>query len=162
MTARDKVTKLLNDVGAVLKRQRNHEVWQLPNGKNFVRAKTPSDSHGDDNNLSDLKRELGIVTVKEPAAPSATKMRRRKLGKTVQHERLKSNVASLNLAESLRMAGLTDDALRERLTQAETRMEEIQQQLTALQMQVDNCWAIRFALWLRRFQRGKSSAGEKV
>ena len=148
MGAREKVTQLLNDVGAVLKRQRKHEVWELPNGKNFVRAKTSSDCRSEHNNLSDLKRELGVVTPPKSAAPSRTQMRRRKPTATVSHERLKSNVASLNLAESLRMAGLSDDALRDRVSAAETRLYEAERRLTALQEAHDNCWAVRLATWL--------------
>lgn len=74
MNPKERVYSLLSSVGAVLKRRKNHEVWQLPNGKNFVRSCTPSDVRGDLNNLSDLKHALGVVDAPKPdrsSAPSA-------------------------------------------------------------------------------------------
>ncbi len=61
MNARDQVNEYLREYGAVLQRKRKHEVWKFPDGKVFVRAATPSDSRADDNNLSDLKKLLGLT-----------------------------------------------------------------------------------------------------
>jgi hypothetical protein len=60
MNAELEVTRLLRDSGAVLIRENNHEVYRLPNGKNFVKAKTGSDHRGALNSLSDLRRTLGV------------------------------------------------------------------------------------------------------
>lgn len=56
-----KVAKLLNECGAVLERDGKHEVWLLPNGKKFTRAKTPSDYRAEENQLHDLRHALGLV-----------------------------------------------------------------------------------------------------
>lgn len=58
MDARSEATRILEQNGAILKRDKKHEVWQLPNGKQFVRASTPSDIRSDQNSLADLKRML--------------------------------------------------------------------------------------------------------
>lgn len=61
MNAADEVTRLLKDHHAVLVRQNKHLVYRLPNGQNFVVAKTSSDpDRAAKNNLSDLRRALGI------------------------------------------------------------------------------------------------------
>jgi hypothetical protein len=61
MNAADEVTRLLKDHHAVLVRQNKHLVYRLPNGQNFVVAKTSSDpDRAAKNNLSDLRHALGI------------------------------------------------------------------------------------------------------
>lgn len=50
---------LLKDSGSVLIRNKNHFVYKLPDGKNFVISKTPSDGRARDNELLRLKRFLG-------------------------------------------------------------------------------------------------------
>jgi hypothetical protein len=60
MNAQTEIDRLLEESGAVLVRQNKHLVYRLPNGKNFVVAKTPSDpDRGAKNSLSDLRRALG-------------------------------------------------------------------------------------------------------
>lgn len=60
MEARIEVMDLLRSVGASPIRDKNHIVWELPGGRRWVVPKTPSDLHAWKNNLSDLKRALGI------------------------------------------------------------------------------------------------------
>jgi hypothetical protein len=61
MNAATEVSRLLDTSGAVLVRQSNHLVYRLPNGQNFVAAKTSSDPvRAAKNNLSLLRRALGI------------------------------------------------------------------------------------------------------
>jgi hypothetical protein len=57
---RDEAEEILRSHGAVLARQRKHEVWKFPDGRTFVRASTPSDVNGDRNSLRQLKRLLGL------------------------------------------------------------------------------------------------------
>jgi hypothetical protein len=52
--------KLLAEHGAVLVRQGKHMVYKLPNNKVFVKAKTPSDRRSELNQLSDLRKLLGL------------------------------------------------------------------------------------------------------
>lgn len=149
MNARAKVSELLESCGAVLKRQRKHEVYELPNGKNFVRAKTPSDTKSDLNNLSDLKHQLQIVTPRKiGAAPSRAKLSKAKPTKQVSTERMKSKVASLSLAESLRMAGLTDDVIRDRVSDIETRLCDLESRQHEVEQRFEASWANRIQRWI--------------
>ena len=52
------VDRMLRDCGAVLVRQRKHEVWKLPNGTTFVRSKTPSDRFALKKQIATLSRGL--------------------------------------------------------------------------------------------------------
>lgn len=61
MNAQDQVERLLAESGSLLIRQNKHLVYRLPNGRNFVAAKTPSDpARAAQNNLHDLRRALGL------------------------------------------------------------------------------------------------------
>lgn len=61
MNAEQEICRLLHESGAVLVRQNKHLVYRLPNGKNFVVAKTSSDpERAAKNGLSDLRRALGV------------------------------------------------------------------------------------------------------
>jgi len=52
------IQKLLKRCGAELKRQHKHQVWRLPDGRNFVMAATPSDHRAAQNQMRMLKRML--------------------------------------------------------------------------------------------------------
>lgn len=43
MRVDEQVNELLKECGAILVRNHKHEVWKLPNGNIFTRAKTPED-----------------------------------------------------------------------------------------------------------------------
>src|SRR5690242_19135033 len=55
----DQVDALLKQSGARHLRQGKHHVWLLPNGKNFIQAKTASDYRSAANDLSKLRKLLG-------------------------------------------------------------------------------------------------------
>lgn len=57
----EQVDKLLKESGSVLVRSNKHEVWLLPDGRKFVRAKTPSCPRAGDNQASELRKLLGLV-----------------------------------------------------------------------------------------------------
>ena len=60
MNAQHEIDRLLAASGAVLVRQNKHLIYRLPNGQNFVAAKTSSDpDRAAKNSLSDLRRALG-------------------------------------------------------------------------------------------------------
>ncbi len=61
MNAGIEVERMLEQSGAVLARQNKHLVYRLPNGRTFTRHKTPSDHRAALNELSDLRRALGVV-----------------------------------------------------------------------------------------------------
>jgi len=53
---------LLKEHGAVLVRQKKHQVWELPDGRHFTIGSTPSDSaRAGLNSLRDLRRFLGLT-----------------------------------------------------------------------------------------------------
>ncbi len=61
------IENVLKQIGARLKRQNKHKVYELPSGQNFVIASTPSDSHAEANALRQLGR-LGYVVPGRPRA----------------------------------------------------------------------------------------------
>lgn len=52
------IVQQLKRAGAVLVRQRKHQVWRLPDGRNFVMAATPSDGRASANQIQMLRRIL--------------------------------------------------------------------------------------------------------
>ena len=52
------ITEELKRIGAVLIRQKRHQVWRLPDGRNYVMAKTPSDWRAQQKQISALRRML--------------------------------------------------------------------------------------------------------
>jgi hypothetical protein len=54
------VDQMLERSGAKLIRDKKHRVYLLPNGGRFIRASTPSEYRGAWNNLSDLRKRLGV------------------------------------------------------------------------------------------------------
>jgi hypothetical protein len=61
VSAQTQVYEILNGCGAVLVRRRKHKVYKFPNGKTFVVANTPSDIHAASNQLTDLRRTIGMT-----------------------------------------------------------------------------------------------------
>lgn len=170
MSATDQVNKLLAECGATLKREKNHEIWSLPNGKTFTRAKTPSDQNEDRNNLTDLKRALGITKTVATVGE-----RRPKVVKNVTERPIKyDKPVNGSLASQLKDAGISDEAIRDRMSALETRIstleltasmnEEIREGLrerileigdgiAALEKHVNECWACRLWKWLQLIGR---------
>jgi hypothetical protein len=54
------VLTILRTAGATLARQRKHQIFRFRDGKIWVLPSSPSDAHAWRNNLSDLRRRLGI------------------------------------------------------------------------------------------------------
>ena len=52
------IQQQLKRAGAVLVRQRKHQIWRLPDGRNFVMAATPSDGRATANQVQQLRRML--------------------------------------------------------------------------------------------------------
>ena len=52
------ILEQLKRAGAVLVRQKNHQVWRLPNGRRYVMSQTPSDRRASKNQISVLQRLL--------------------------------------------------------------------------------------------------------
>lgn len=74
MNAQQEIDRLLSQSGAVLIRQNKHLVYRLPNGKNFVAAKTSSDpDRAAKNSLSELRRALGAPRTTARQEPAIMK-----------------------------------------------------------------------------------------
>jgi hypothetical protein len=58
MSPQRKINALLEQAGAVLVRAKNHKVYRLPNGRNFVVSQSPSDYRAAQNQLCVLRRVL--------------------------------------------------------------------------------------------------------
>lgn len=73
---REQTLKMLKEAGAVLTRQKTHEIWRLPDGRTFVRSKTPSSPLTHDNEFAMLKRILGVKTEKPAKQEGHTRSRK--------------------------------------------------------------------------------------
>lgn len=60
MDAQKEVERILTEEGAILIRRTHHNVYQLPDGSRWVTPCSASDCHSWANNLSALKRRLGL------------------------------------------------------------------------------------------------------
>jgi hypothetical protein len=52
------ILEQLKRAGAVLMRQKNNQVWRLPNGRRYVMSQTPSDGRAGRNQAAVLRRLL--------------------------------------------------------------------------------------------------------
>jgi len=129
-----RVYALLESVGAVLKRRTRHEVWQLPNGKSFVRACTPSDVRSDFNNLSDLKHALGVVGEKKTDAPPKDRKAKPGVSRAVRYP------ANNILGEKLAAAPVAYQALADRCAAMEARIVDLEN----YRLEVENSSMVRF------------------
>lgn len=108
-----RVEQALRAVGAVLKRQKKHRVYELPNGKNVVLPSTPSDGrHGEENSLTDIRKAAGVS---KPKKVNRKTERREKQGRREADWSLKTNPLSVALTDS----GLTEKLLRTRIVELE-------------------------------------------
>lgn len=154
MSAEDQVNHLLRESGARLIRDRKHEVWRLPNGRNFVRAKTTSDCRSERNNLSDLRRALGIEV--ERGQPGE---RREKVYRPKQRPSREFFEKPVNngLADQLRLKGVAESALREELelvqfenASLKEQLEEAAEEIEQLESRACACLWCRARSWTRR------------
>lgn len=110
MKKREQVNNLLSSIGAVLKRRKKHEVWELPNGKTLVRSQTPSDRRSDAQDLKELRHALGQVP-EHKEGERREKKRKTKRAETVKYDRTAPSLNSL--ADQLRTSGVVEEALKE-------------------------------------------------
>lgn len=163
MNPRQRVDSILTALGAKLKRQRKHQVWQLPNGRTFVRASTPSDTRSDANNLRDLRK---VVPEAIPAAVIKNPDRKPKVahggdGKKMPFQRSRSTVMSSALLAS----GVVEGQLRARiaimeselLQAGEFRDQAIQEARNAIDSA--HAWSIRCPIC--RFRKFIQNSGRR-
>jgi hypothetical protein len=140
LNAEQEICRLLQESGAVLIRQNKHLVYRLPNGKNFVAAKTSSDpERAAKNSLSDLRRALCVPRIalgQEPAVMeipqeimnqnpqmNSSEAPRRGLSAHAEANNLRSRVESMIAAE---------EAAQEHLMAEAQQLERRVQMLKAL------------------------------
>ncbi len=105
---RERLMAALSAAGAVLKRQKKHLVYVLPNGKSFTVSATPSDCRAEDNALTDLRHALGA----EPRAAvvNPPRERRAKPGRRDDDGFLKGKPSTSPLAAALSASGVKAEA----------------------------------------------------
>lgn len=121
MNPRKQVDSILARLGAILKRQHKHQVWQLPNGKTFVRASTPSDTRSDANNLRDLRR---VVPEAIPAAVIKNPDRKPKVAHGGNGKRVPLQAAPTVLGSALLSSGAVELALRAKISCLENELSQ--------------------------------------
>ena len=119
MRAIDKITELFRQHGCTLKRHKRHEVWNLPNGRVFTRPKTPSDHRADENNLTDLKRELGLT---KRTATIGERRKRKAKSKRGNSPTFRAAPINTTLADQLVASGSVEYVLRGRIAELEAQM----------------------------------------
>lgn len=102
-----------------------HEVWLLPNGQKFTRAKTPGDRRAEHHNLSDLKHALGIVKTETTNGQRRAKKLTTGKDRTVTYERANGP----SLAHALRATGVTEEALKDDIALLQERIIELEDKL---------------------------------
>lgn len=130
--ATDRVGKALKEVGARLKRHRKHLVYELPNGRNVVMAKTPSDYRAEENVLRDIRKATGVPREAKPT--SEPKERRKKPGRMESPTAWSLPESSVSpLASALRDNGLVEQALRAQIDELERQLRRARWKVERLQ-----------------------------
>ncbi len=120
MNATVEVDRLLEQSGAVLVRHKKHLVYRLPNGNNFVLAKTTSDpARAAKNNLSTLRNALGMAREK-----GQQKERTMQQQRPTPRPTMASPAAPAPSPEA-------NESLKERIEAAITSEEAVQEKLLA-------------------------------
>jgi hypothetical protein len=153
MDPRSQATRILNSIGAVLVRKRKHEVWRLPDGKNWVRSSTPSDCHSDLNNLSQLKRTTGL---EEQIHKNPDRQAKKPHGGDGKRPKFQP-VGQSPLADALRLTGYAEAVLQSKIEDLENQLvdarasrDHAKERLQLNQQEMDHCWGCRLRHGLRQ------------
>ena len=149
-----KLAHALKVAGATLKRQKKHLVYELPNGQPFATSQTPSDSHAEQNALSDLGKAAGVpVVARRPKAPAEVRAERRRRPGREESPGFAPAVGQSALANALSASGVVEHQLRARIAE----LEAVERQLIAALAQRDayiaaigRMWVVRVVLAIRR------------
>src|SRR6266699_1375539 len=113
MSPHDQIAKLLNDHGAVLIRQRKHQIWRLPDGRSVTIASTPSDHRAAWKTVALLRRDLGLVdALRGTPGPRPPRPLHHKNAPTPP----KLHPSDPNQQNLLRLAGLTRSSPSQRVS----------------------------------------------
>ena len=141
MNAKQQVAATLKSIGAKLLRAKKHQIWQLPNGQKFVRACTPSDQRGDQNNLTELKHAAGLLDPERGQA-GERRERKHKPGRMETSRTIHAAPVS-DFAAKLSMSGAIEAGLR-------SEIESLNRQLAEALARECECWWCRFERWRKR------------
>lgn len=109
---KNKVEELLKQSGAVLIRSKRHQIWRLPNGKTFVRSKTPSSRNTDKKSYADLRNLLGIHD--ETRGQKGERRPKKTSGKRLETFVYNRSV-NTTLADQLSINKILEESLREKV-----------------------------------------------
>lgn len=152
MKPKGRLKQALESVGAKLKRDKKHRVYELPNGKNFVIPSTPSDTRADLNAISDLRKVAGV----EKPAKAPRKERRDKPGRREADWSVPVNP----MAAALKDVGIVDEKFyldriaaleneNAKLQEAYERYVKFSTELLREQVVFGDTWWVRLGRWLR-------------
>lgn len=147
MDLRDEATELLIEAGAKVARHKKHEVWKLPDGRIWTRSKTPSDSHSDQNNLSDLKKMLGI---RDGGWSNPDRVKKKPDHGGDGKYREWPSVGSNPFADQLRMSGAVENKLREEIQMFKDHIMTIEAELLHERAARQACWYCRLRAWWKK------------
>lgn len=118
MTVSDEIQHLLKTHGAVLERKNKHPVWRFPDGRIFVHSSTPSDVRAERNNLSNLRKLLGVKR-------ESTKNPERRTKRGVASDAWRSEPIPLALDWKAKLRAMTTPAFQPRMTCFPLRIERV-------------------------------------
>ena len=140
MTPRETVDSLLKEHGATLKRSKNHEVWELPNGSSFTRALTPGDIRSDDNSLSTLRRALGITKTEKTVGDR----REKKTSSPVERTRISKPTINCSMRDALLVSGVKAAIVESEADKLRAKVAELE----GWKATVSEKWWFRLADWM--------------
>ena len=135
-----RIATALHTVGARLKRQKKHLVYELPNGKNVVVSKTPSDRRSEQNTLRDIAKVAGV----EKAEKIASKPRRPKPGRPEPTWTISPNAGGM--AAALSSSGIVEKQLRAEKAGLERRIVTLEKELRLIR----SSYGYRIEQWVER------------
>ncbi len=117
-----RLSQALADVGAVLKRDKKHHVYELPNGNKVTVAATPGDNRSELNALADVRHAAGLVT--ESKVP--TEFRNRKVErKPGRIDPAPAFETSTVMGAALSKAGVVEERLRAEVARLRAELDRV-------------------------------------
>ena len=130
------IQKLLNENGAKLLRNNKHQVWGLPNGREFTCANTPSDRRAAANALSDLRKVLEISDPNR-GQPGERRARKAKAGRYMSTP---TSCINSSMHDQLSKVGLVEDMLNEQIAALKAELAESRVTSKKYHSHLERCW----------------------
>lgn len=149
------VARILKEHRAVLVRTNRHEVWKFPDGRIFTQPHTPSDWRTSANQLTDLRRMLGLGDGR--GKPGERRQRSCKPGRTGA-SRIATSIEP-RMLEAMRKAGLVEERLNDKIAALTLQLKvsraanhRKKRQLRTTQGHCPACWFCSLKRWLRKYR----------